>query len=180
MALEPLIGEIILFSGNFAPRGWFFCQGQLLSISQFQALFSILGTTYGGNGSTTFALPDLRGRAPIGTGHGPGLSYRNLGQQGGAEDVWLNVNQIPSHNHLATGTTRASSGPGTSTDPSGRIWARLAREQAYGDVANTTMMGSSVDVTVSNSGGSQSHTNMQPWLALHYIIAYVGIYPSRD
>src|SRR3954464_2189508 len=117
--MEPFIGQIMLFAGNFAPRGWAFCEGQLLSIAQNTALFSILGTTYGGNGQTTFALPDLRGRVPIHPGQGPGLSPYALGQVGGSESVTLTSKQITGHKHLAQCLNAA----GSSTGPSGAVWA---------------------------------------------------------
>ena len=128
--MEPFIGQLMLFGGNFAPRGWAMCDGQLLPIAQYSALFSILGTTYGGDGRTTFALPDLRGRVPMGFGHGPGLSAHGLGSKGGEENVTLTTSQIPSHSHQAMGSNADGNAPspaegtwgvsGTTTPPSVR------------------------------------------------------------
>lgn len=118
--METFLGQIIMFGGNFAPRGWAFCNGSLIAINQNQALFSLLGTTYGGDGRTTFALPDLRGRAPIHYGQGPGLSNRTLGEKSGVESNILNVNQLPSHNHLASGAVKASNVVATDSDPIGK------------------------------------------------------------
>src|SRR5690349_24008377 len=123
---EPFIAEIVLFAGNFAPRGWAFCQGQILSIAQNTALFSLLGTTYGGNGQTTFALPDLRGRVPIGTGQGPGLAPIDLGQVAGNPSVTLTVNNMPAHNHQATTTVAVTSSNPTSEEAAGNIIAATA------------------------------------------------------
>jgi len=169
-AQEGFIGEIRMFAGNFAPRGWAFCEGQLLPINQNTALYSILGTTYGGDGQTNFALPDLRGRTPIGVGHGPGLSPYSLGQKGGNETTTLSVDQIPAHNHLAN----ASSEAGNTRSPADTVWAR--GKKFYSTQApNTTMSATAI----SSTGGSQPHTNIQPYLAIHYIICIQGIYPSR-
>jgi len=163
----PFLGQITLFAGNFAPRGWAFCEGQLLPISQNTALFSILGTTYGGNGQTTFALPDLRGRAPIHPGQGPGLSNRFLGEQGGEEATSLSTAQMPAHSHPAG----ASSAAQTTNRPGGAV---PARGGVYATGANTTMGGDTV------AGDSQPHNTMQPFTALSYIIALEGIFPSRN
>jgi microcystin-dependent protein len=172
-AFEPYIGEIALFPYNFAPRGWAFCHGQLLSIAQNTALFSLLGTTYGGNGQTTFALPDLRGRVPVSSGQGPGLSNYTLGQSGGSESVTLTQSQMPAHTHSAN----AASGGGSSTSPDGRVWAAsTARDNVYAGAANTTMAVQALGA----SGGSQPHDNTPPYLTLNYCIALEGIYPSRD
>ncbi|MCA9649699.1 MAG: phage tail protein [Myxococcales bacterium] len=160
-----------MFAGNFAPRGWALCDGQLLSIAQNQALFSILGTTYGGDGINTFALPDLRGRAPVGWGHGPGLSDYRLGEATGSETVTLTVNQIPSHGHTlqATGET-----PDGSSDPRNKT---LAGADIYHGAAGEGAMSQS---SITNTGGSQSHDNIQPVLALSFIIALQGLFPSRN
>lgn len=167
---EPFIGQITLFGGNFAPRGWAFCSGQLLSISQNTALFSILGTTYGGNGQTTFALPDLRGRVPVHPGQGPGLANRTLGESSGNENVTLQTEQIPAHGHLFRATTTSAN----SRIPTGRILA--AGPNAYGNGADTQLSNN----VVRNTGGGQPHNNMQPWLGVNYIIALEGIFPSRN
>lgn len=170
---EPFIGELMLFAGNFAPRGWAFCDGQLLPISQNTALFSILGTTYGGNGQTTFALPDLRGRAPIHPGQGPGLSYRNLGESSGEENHSLVVPEMPAHNHAA----RADSGNGSSDTPTGRYPARNpAGVPHYSSNAPVNLAPDAVTVT----GGSQPHNNMPPYLGISYCICLEGIFPSRN
>ncbi len=187
MGIEPFIGEISMFAGNFAPRGWAFCDGQLLPISMYSALFSILGTTYGGDGETTFALPDLRGRVPMHAGSGPGLTPRQLGQRAGAERVQLTVNQIPAHSHAATtsATAKAFATEGDSTAPGEKTWAKSGQ----GDPDYATPNGSSVDMadgaisantSVANAGGNQTHENMQPFLAVNYIIALVGVFPSED
>ena len=178
--MEGTIGEIRIFAGNFAPRNWAFCEGQLLPIAQNSALFSILGTIYGGDGRTTFALPDLRGRVPIGPGHGPGLSDYREGQKGGVETVTLNITQIPSHTHSASGTVTplARVGAGDETNPAGGYMAN-ANSDLYADSGSTPMGASPVTINVGNSGGNQSHENRQPYLAIYYIICMYGIFPSR-
>lgn len=168
---EPFVGEIRMFAGNFAPRGWAFCDGQLLAVSQNDALFSLLGTIYGGDGRTTFGLPDLRGRFPIHAGHGPGLSERRLGSKGGSEKETLTVNQLPSHTH----PIQASGNLTTSPNPANNTFA-----QSIGDVYTTDFTPSGMNSgVVSQVGGSQSHTNLMPFLCINFIIALVGIYPSR-
>ena len=169
---DPFIGGIIMFAGNFAPRGWAFCDGQLLPISQYSALFSILGTTYGGDGRTTFALPDLRGRAVLHEGQSPGTTYRNLGSSGGTETVTLNTSQMPLHNHGFN-----LGGTASSTSLSGQLLAESS------SVATASSAGSNNDLnasTIANAGGSQPHNNMQPYAVVNYIIALVGTYPSRS
>lgn len=178
---EPFLGEIKMVGFNFAPRGWSFCDGQLLPIAQNTALFSLLGTTYGGDGRTTFGLPDLRGRVPIHVGSGPGLSSYRWGERGGVENVTLNVTQIPAHGHTAAGTANAVNGAGNSKTPTGNTWASLSRENAYSSaVADGTMAANNVNVTVNNAGGSQPHTNVQPFLSIYFCIALTGIFPSRS
>jgi microcystin-dependent protein len=177
MAQEGFIGEIRMFAGNFAPRNWALCDGQLLPISSNTALFSILGTTYGGDGRTTFALPDLRGRAPIHAGQGPGLSPRYLGQRGGAETVVLTSNQMPSHNHMAQ--INADSTVATSDRPQNTFPARnAAATPQYGENVNSTL--NITAISVGNAGGGQAHPNMQPYVTINYIICLVGIFPSRN
>lgn len=168
---EPFVGEIRMFAGNFAPRGWAFCDGQLLAVSQNDALFSLLGTIYGGDGRTTFGLPDLRGRIPIHAGHGPGLSERRLGAKGGEEKVTLTVNQLPSHGHPMT----AANVPADRREPVG-----LSPAQAEGDVYTDQQDPQNFNSqAITNTGGSRSHTNLMPFLCVHFIISLVGIYPSR-
>lgn len=176
---DPFIAQIMMFGGNFAPRGWALCDGQLLAISSNSALFSILGTTYGGDGRTTFGLPDLRGRAPIHPGNGPGLTSRRLGERGGAETVTLNETQIPAHNH--PGTARCFNGAGDSNEAAGNTWSTdLGVSSAtYNSSAPDADMAANT-ITTQNTGGNQSHGNMQPFLALNYIIALVGVFPSRN
>jgi microcystin-dependent protein len=191
--MDPFLGQVILFAGNFAPRGWAFCAGQLLEISQYMALFSILGTTYGGDGRTTFALPDLRGSVPIGEGRGPGLSDYMLGQRGGTETTTLTVPSTPSHNHSHSSATRqVVNQTATSQDPTGYPAApTVAGRPVDGfipgadvvedglEITNTTI-GISDNGQIGNTGGSQSHDNRQPFLAMNYIIALEGVYPSRN
>lgn len=190
---EPFIGQITIFAGNFAPRQWAFCDGQLLAISSNTALFSILGTVYGGDGRTTFALPDLRGRVAIGPRHGPGLSDYRLGQRGGIEDVILNQTQMPAHTHPAqatatsTATMMAESQDGDSPTPAGRMLAagsNIFRDNARADDVNMdpamVSVNTNVDVTILNAGNSMPHENRQPYLAVNYIIALFGIFPSRS
>lgn len=193
MPYQPFLGEIAMFAGNFAPRGWAFCNGQIMGIAQNTALFSLLGTTYGGNGQTTFALPDLRGRTPIHWGNGPGLSPYVLGEIGGTESVTLLTPQMPAHTHLVTGgggqatlTLPCSTAPGDNDSPNGRIPAVTpAGEEQYADAtsANAQMAGSTVTIpppTLANTGGTQPHNNLSPFLAVTYIIALSGIFPSRN
>lgn len=172
--MDPLLGEVKLFAGNFPPRGWAFCDGQLLPISQNSALFSILGTIYGGDGRSTFALPDLRGRAPIGPRQGPGLTPYREGQKGGQEYVTLTTNQIPSHSHSLRATTTV----GTSNDPTSKVLGNTDLfDNEYASVSPNTSMSSSA---IGNTGGGQSHENRQPFLAINYIIALQGVFPSRS
>ncbi|MDH4147062.1 MAG: tail fiber protein [Acidimicrobiia bacterium] len=165
--MDPLLGQIVLFAGNFAPRGWALCEGQLLPISSNSALFSILGTMYGGDGRVTFALPDLRGRAPIGVGTGPGLSPVQDGQQVGAEHVTLTTAHLPAHDH----GIQAASGERTTNRPGGAVAAR-------GGAYAVTVPDAALAPTLP-SGGGQPFPNLQPSLGLRFIIAVQGIYPSR-
>lgn len=169
---EPFVGEIRMFAGTFAPRGWAFCDGQLLAVSQNDALFSLLGTIYGGDGRTTFGLPDARGRLPIHAGTGPGLSQRRLGSQAGAERVTLTVNQLPSHGH----PLQASPAPATVPNPGDAVPAETTTDRVYRPGAGTVSLANS---SVTSVGGSQPHSNVMPFLCVHFIIALVGIYPSR-
>lgn len=188
--MEPFIGQIMMFGGNFAPRGWAFCYGQLLPISSNSALFSILGTTYGGDGITTFALPDLRGRSPIGMGDGTGLTMRPQGEMGGSETTTLNVTNIPSHNHsVAPAPVLASSQNATEQVP-GTNGANTLASPVFNGRPVEIYNSQTPDVTLNTSGGNVSSTgntggnipinNMQPFIAMNYVIALVGIYPSRD
>lgn len=171
MGAEPYIAEIMIFGGNFDVRGYALCNGQLLSIAQNTALFAILGTTYGGNGQTTFGLPDLRGRFPMHFGQGPGLSPRSLGEQSGQETVTLLSSQMPAHAH----TSPASSAAGTTDAPSGAYPARPASSiPTYGGSPDVAMGVGGV------AGGSQPHDNMPPYLALNFQIALEGIFPPRN
>ena len=175
---DPFLGEIIMFGGNFAPRGWALCDGQRLPISQNSALFSLLGTTYGGDGRTDFALPDLRGRVPMHAGTGPGLSSRALGAKGGVENVTLTVSQIPTHNH--TITVPISEETADQNSPSGNYLAEPENDPIYHDTAATGPGNTLGGAIASNTGGGQDHDNMQPWLTVNFIIALQGVFPSRS
>lgn len=170
--MEPLLGQIIMFGGNFAPRGWEFCNGQLLPISQNQALFSLLGTIYGGDGRTTFALPDLRSRVPMHPGNGPGLSNRVLGQKLGSETNTLTVGQLPSHSHSVE--IPAKEEANTETPENNNIAG--AGFNGFGTVSDVTM----APFNTQNSGGSQAVNNIQPVTCVNFIIAIQGVYPSRS
>lgn len=170
-AQECLIGEVRMFAGNFEPRNWAYCNGQLLPISQNTALFSILGTTYGGDGQTNFALPNLSGRFPLGAGQGPGLSYRVLGEAGGAESVTLTTSQMPAHTHqlAAVGTAGNASSPQSALPAAGRNFYATG-------AANAALNAQAAGVT----GGSQPHSVMPPYLGINYIICLYGIFPQRN
>jgi microcystin-dependent protein len=171
--LEPFLGEIMLFAGNFAPTGYAFCEGQLLPISQNTALFSILGTQYGGNGQTTFALPDLRGRAPVHAGQGPGLPFYDQGQFGGEASHTLTVSEMPQHSHVAV----ADTGNGTTSSPAGALPAHdPAGTPVYGTNPTASMSGNAIGI----SGGGQPHNVQSPYLAMRYCIALQGVFPSRN
>ena len=172
---EPFIGEVRWFAGNFAPRGWAFCDGQLLAISSNTALFSLLGTTYGGDGRTTFGIPDLRGRGMMHEGSGPGLSPRRLGEENGVENVVLNTTQLPSHAH----SLRADSTGGDSTLPNDRLVSKAGRLRAFSPTVSETDVNMGGTAVLPN-GGNLSHNNMQPFVTTNCIIALVGIYPSRN
>jgi microcystin-dependent protein len=172
MADQPFIGEVRWFAGNFAPQDWAFCDGQILSIAENTALFSLLGTTYGGDGMSTFALPDMRGRGMVHVGAGPGLTQRTLGEKAGSETATLNTNQLPAHTH----TLRADSTAGDSALVEDRVISSAGRLQVFNPVSDVDMNISSITVT----GGNQSHNNIQPQIALNCIIALSGIYPARN
>ncbi|HKE74978.1 MAG TPA: tail fiber protein [Acidimicrobiales bacterium] len=168
--MEPFLGQIQLFGFGWAPVGWALCNGQLLSISSNTALFSLLGTTYGGNGQTTFGLPDLRGRVPVGQGQGPGLSNYDLGEVAGVENVTLINTQMPAHGHAVQGSAGA-----TSKGPAGLVPGFNAAGAIYATGDGTQMAGNMIGA----SGNGQAHENRQPYLGACYCIATEGIYPSR-
>ncbi|MEM9059364.1 MAG: tail fiber protein [Pseudomonadota bacterium] len=170
---EPFVGEIRMFGGNFAPRGWALCQGQLLPVSQNDALFSLLGTIYGGDGRTTFALPDMRGRIPIHRGRGPGLSDRRLGSKGGAESVTLTTNELPAHGHTFNAVSALATSTAVQKD---RTFAKAGQQLYVEDEDRVGMTSGSITPT----GGGQPHSNMMPTQCVNYIIALFGIYPSRS
>ena len=171
---DPFIGEIRMFGGNFAPAGWAFCDGSLLPISENDALFALLGTTYGGDGQTNFKLPDLRGRIPIHQGAGPGLSRRDLGEALGVEGVTLVPEQLPAHHHPLFASASAAS----STDPTGQVTATVTGgANIYGAGAPTVAMNPQATTT---TGGGAPHDNLMPTLCVNFIIALFGIFPSHS
>jgi microcystin-dependent protein len=173
--VDPFVAEIRIFAGNFAPKGWAFCNGQLIAISQNTALFSLLGTTYGGDGRSTFALPNLQGAAPMHAGQGPGLSLRDLGENGGESAVTLLQTEIPAHTHQANATTNL----GGQTSPAGMVPATPGMSRgavAYTVGAATGTMHASA---LSTAGGGLPHNNMPPFLTLNFIIALQGVFPAR-
>lgn len=173
---EPFIASIIMFGGNFAPRGWALCNGQILSIAQNTALFSLLGTTFGGNGQTTFALPDLRSRVPLHPGQGPGLSNYSLGEQTGTESVTLTQNQMPAHLH--TTTSFCNNSEGGSNTPAGGYLGKTGGDALYAPTHDNTTMGPMPNTGI--TGGNQPTPIIQPILAVNFIIALEGIFPSRN
>lgn len=182
--MNPFLAQILLFGGNFAPRGWAFCDGQLLAISQFQALFSLLGTNYGGDGRTSFGLPDLRGRVPVHSGNGsagPGLSSYPLGNRGGIETNTLTTQNLPSHNHAPR--LRAESAAGTTGNPTNNLLAVVtgASARPYAPPVPADEVDMSADgIRSNNVGGNQAFENRQPYTAINYIIALQGVFPSRS
>jgi microcystin-dependent protein len=176
----PFIGSIVLFAGNFAPRGWAFCAGQLLPIAQNTALFSILGTTYGGNGQTTFALPDLRGRVPLGTGQGPGLATYQLGEVIGVENVTLNTNQLPAHNHAVQVSSTAANSATANNNYLAVANANVGGDPVTVNTYNGTPNAMLGPNSISATGNNLPHENIQPSLGMNYIIALEGIFPSRN
>jgi microcystin-dependent protein len=164
---QPFIGEIRMFAGNFAPAGWAFCAGQLLPISENETLFNLIGTTYGGDGQSTFALPDLQSRVPIHQGNGFILS-----ETGGAEEITLTVNQIPAHSHPLSGTTAV----GTAASPQGNVLAASGSSNVYRPGPGAAAL---APEAVGPAGGSQPHSNLQPYLGLNFIISLFGIFPSQ-
>ena len=173
MVSEPFVGEIRMFGFNFPPQGWAFCDGQLLSISQNAALFSLLGTTYGGDGESTFALPDLRSRVPVSLGQGEGLSSYAEGQAGGTETVTLGSAQMPAHTHAVS----ASSSPAASERPAGRVLARSPDHSYIPEPDTDTVMNAKM---IGEAGNSQPHDNIQPYLVLNFCIALQGVFPARE
>ena len=183
--MDEYIGIVKLFAGDFAPKGWLFCQGQILPIAQYTAVFSLLGTTYGGNGTTTFALPDLRSRVPVGTGQGTGLSNYQRGQMGGVESVTLNQFEMPEHIHVAQ--VKVSANLGTTNNPIGKVPGTVQAQvdrggtvfpvNVYADAPTGTA--SSDSTAILPAGGNQAHNNLQPYLGMNYIICMEGIYPPR-
>lgn len=172
---SAFIGQISLFAGNFPPRNWAFCDGQLLPIAQNTALFSILGTTYGGNGQTNFALPDLRGRVPMHPGSGPGLSTHTLGEVSGAENITLISSQMPAHSHLVNGVASG----GNQSSPAGNLPAieSTGTSLDYSNAATNATMNAGM---IGTAGGNQPHSNLQPYTCVNFIICLSGIYPSRN
>jgi microcystin-dependent protein len=173
---EAFIGEIRIFAGNFAPRGYAFCSGQLLSIAQNAALFSLLGTTYGGDGQVTFALPDQRGRVPIHRGQGPGLSAHVIGEAGGVESVTLGAAQMPLHSHVLTASTATAL---ATAEPPGSVTAR-ANAQIYAPLPASGVVLPLAPQAVASAGGSQPHSNLAPFQCVSFVICLEGIYPTRN
>lgn len=169
---QPFVGEIKMFAGNFAINGYAFCNGQLMSIAENDVLFALIGTTYGGDGQTTFGLPDMQGRIPLHQGQGPGLTSRTMGEKAGTETVTLISQQMPSHSHTAA----ANSGSGASTNPQSNFIAG-STSTPYNTTAPATQMGVQ---TIGLMGGSQAHDNLQPYLVITYLIALYGIFPPRN
>lgn len=174
---EPFIAEIRIFAGNFAPRSWAFCNGQLLPIAQNTALFSLIGTTYGGDGRTTTALPNMEGRAPMHPGRGPGLTSRKLGQKLGSETTTLVEAQMPSHNHTERAANTFGGIVGTPSNTTALSNSQGGSSYQSNTSANIVDMSSEA---LSTTGGGQAHENMQPYLVINFIIALVGLYPSRS
>ena len=184
MSTEPFIGEVKLLGFNFAPKGYATCQGQILSIAQNTALFSLLGTTYGGNGTTTFALPDLQGRFPIGQGQGPGLPYYSMGELAGSPSVTLNSTNIPAHVHTlnaARVNLKVASGNAGENSPEGTYPATTSAA-SYSDAASPNVFGGAPQVTGTTdiTGNSQPFSVLNPYLCMNYSIALQGIFPSRN
>ena len=171
---DPFVAEIRIFPFNFAPKGWAWCDGQLLPLSQNTALFSLLGTTYGGNGKSNFALPDLQGRAPMHPGQGPGLSLHDLGETGGSETVTLLESEIPSHSH----TLRAyRSDPSDRFQAQGAVYARANNGNAYGAAANLVSL---APEALAPAGGDQPHNNLQPYMSFYFCFGLQGVFPPRS
>jgi len=178
--MEPFLGEIKMVGFNFAPTGYAFCNGQLMAISQNSALFALLGTQFGGNGTTTFALPDMRSRVPIHQGQGNGLSNYVMGEVTGTENVTLLINNMPAHTHTATVNCQSPlTGHGGATDPAGALMTVTDGANIYAAGAANAQMNAGM-VTNANTGGNLPHTNIQPVLCVNFIIALTGVFPSRN
>lgn len=178
--MEGVIGYVTMFAGNFAPKSWAFCQGQIIQIASNTALFSILGTTYGGNGTTTFALPDCQGRRVVGAGNGPGLSTYALGQKGGSETVTLTPNQMPAHAHALsiTATPRGFDDAGNSESPENANFALSGN--GYATTGGAAMHSYSASVQMTNTGSDFPYEILSPYMALNYIICQYGVFPARN
>lgn len=178
--MEGVIGYVTMFAGNFAPKSWSFCQGQTIQIASNTALFSILGTTYGGNGTTTFALPDCQGRHVVGAGSGPGLTPYALGQKGGAESIALTTNQMPAHAHalLITATPKGYADAGAQESPENAIYA--LNGSGYAPAGGTPMKSYTAQVQMSNTGADYPFEILPPYMGLNYIICQYGVFPSRN
>jgi microcystin-dependent protein len=174
---DPFVAEIRIFPFNFAPKGWAWCDGQLMPLSQNTALFSLLGTTYGGNGKSNFALPDLQGRAPMHPGQGPGLSLHDLGETGGSETVTLLESEIPSHSHTRNASTAAADEEGQKS-PAGAVpGGQQGSNQLYGTLSSNLVQ--MAPESLAPAGGDQPHNNMQPYLTFYFCIALQGVFPPR-
>ncbi|MDQ8736049.1 tail fiber protein [Paenibacillus sp. LHD-38] len=172
--MEPYVGEIRMFAGNFAPEGWALCNGSIIPIAENEVLFMLLGTTYGGDGQTNFGLPNLASRIPIGQGTNPqnGTTY-TLGEQGGTENVTLTVNELPAHTH----PVYASDAPGTLNSPNGAVWATQTSKNIY---SNAAVEGQMNPQSITPAGGNQPHVNMMPYLPINFIIALAGVFPPQS
>jgi microcystin-dependent protein len=177
---ESYLGEIRIFAGDYAPAGWAICDGRLLDVTSYHDLFTLLGTTYGGDGSTNFAIPDLRGRVPVHAGQGPGLSPYTRGQKGGVEHVELRSPEMPPHNHILYGSTAAA----TSTDPTGKVVAETVAPDEHTPALAIYTQDAATDPlspqAIGVGGASRPHGNRPPYVVLSYIIALSGVYPSQD
>lgn len=181
--MEGVIGYTTMFAGNFAPKSWAFCAGQTINIASNTALFSILGTTYGGNGTTTFALPDLRGRTIVGAGQGPGLSNYNIGQAGGSENETLTLTSMPAHLHAVTAQLNisATGSQATLTNPIGNLYGTdAAANPIYGADGNVNMAKINANITMTNTGAAAPFEILRPFLGLNYIICQFGVFPARN
>ena len=181
--MDPTLAEIKLFGGNFAPTSWAFCNGQLMAIAEYTALFALIGTTYGGDGQETFALPDLRGRVAVGTGQGNGLSNVELGQVWGSESITLTTGNMPAHSHTGNLELRVNASTNTGNNTGANSYWAASTSKPYDSAAgNVSMAPNAVQLMAlsNNTGNGQSINNMQPYLALNYLIAIEGVFPSRN